>query len=77
MTDKRDVARAPADIFRVEAAADAERERMCEESKHQLVNRCPECGSLGSMEMVDGVMRCVDCDEVVAAARKISGFGRR
>ena len=77
MNDKKEDARVPAEIFRIEAEAEAERRRMCDESKHQLVNRCPECGNLGSMEMVDGVMRCVDCDEVVHAARKISGFGRR
>lgn len=70
-------ARAPADVFRVEAEAEQERKRLCDESSHQLVNRCPECGSLGSMEPVDGVMRCVDCDEVVAAGRQLPGFGRR
>lgn len=73
---KRDV-RSPAEIFRVEAEAEAEQNRLCQESKHQLANRCPECGSLGSMELVDGLMRCIDCDEVVAAARQLSGFGRR
>lgn len=77
MSDKNVDPRTPAEIFRAEADAEAERTRLCEESKHQLVNRCPECGSLGSMELVDGTMRCIDCDEVVAVKRKLAGFGRR
>jgi hypothetical protein len=77
MSDKREDPRTPADIFRVEAEAEAERARLCEESKHQLVNRCPECGSLGSMELDDGVMRCIDCDEIIAIKTKLAGFGRR
>jgi ribosomal protein L37AE/L43A len=77
MAEKRMDPRAPADIFRAEAEAEAERARLCDESRHQLVNRCPECGSLGSMELVDSVMRCVDCDEVVAAKAQLPGFGRR
>ncbi|XYH92421.1 hypothetical protein ACMHYB_31650 [Sorangium sp. So ce1128] len=77
MDDRKRDARTPAEIFRTEAEAEAETNRLCEESKHQLANRCPECGSLGSMELVDGVLRCVDCDEVVAAGRQLAGFGRR
>ncbi|AUX43903.1 hypothetical protein SOCE26_053590 [Sorangium cellulosum] len=77
MEERKRDARPPAEVFRVEAEAAAEQSRLCEESKHQLASRCPECGSLGSMELVDGVVRCIDCDEVVAAARQLSGFGRR
>lgn len=74
---KRTDPRTPAEVFRAEAEAEAERARMCEQSAHQLVGRCPECGSLGSMERIDGVLRCVDCDEVVAAGAQLPGFGRR
>ncbi len=77
MEDRKRDARTPTEIFRAEAEAEAEQNRLCDESKHQLANRCPECGSLGSMELVDGQMRCIDCDEVVAAARQLPGFGRR
>jgi hypothetical protein len=77
MGERREDPRTSAEIFRTEAEAEAERNRLCEESKHQLVNRCPECGNLGSMESIDGVLRCIDCDEVVAATRQLSGFGRR
>jgi len=46
-------------------------------SKDRLSPRCPECGAIGSLEEIEGVVRCVDCDEVVAAGAKLSGFGRR
>lgn len=47
------------------------------ESKDRIGQKCPECGSIGSLEEVDGQLRCIDCDEVVAAKTKLAGFGRR
>ena len=46
-------------------------------SKDRLGSRCPQCGALGSLEEVDGAVRCVDCDEVVLAGRALGGLGRK
>jgi ribosomal protein L37AE/L43A len=67
----------PADVLRREAEAARELEESLAESRDRVAKRCPECGSIGSLEEVDGVLRCVDCDETVAATAKLSGFGRR
>ena len=54
---------------------------LCRTCQYPLWNltarQCPECGALGSIEEVDGEMRCVDCDLVVGAKTKLPGFGRR
>ena len=42
-----------------------------------LSPKCPDCGALGSLEEVDGEVRCIDCDLVVGAKTKLAGFGRR
>ena len=47
------------------------------ESRDRLAPRCPECGAIGALEEIDGVVRCIDCDEVVAKDRPLGGFGRR
>jgi phage FluMu protein Com len=47
------------------------------ESRGRLSPKCPECGSIGTLEEIDGVTRCTDCDEVVAATTRLAGFGRR
>ena len=66
------------DVFEVEARAEAEQRRLAEEGARGLENRCPECGALGSLEEFDdGELRCVDCDEVVAANARLGGLGRK
>jgi hypothetical protein len=63
--------------LRREAEAEKERAAFVEESKKGLAPKCPECGALGSLEEVDGELRCIDCDLVVGAKTKLPGFGRR
>lgn len=65
------------DKLRREAEAEKERAAFVKESQGGLSPKCPECGALGSLEEVDGEMRCVDCDLVVGAKTKLPGFGRR
>jgi hypothetical protein len=60
-----------------ELEAERELAKNLAESEGRLAPRCPECEAIGTLEEVDGVLRCVECDEVVAAQRKLSGFGRR
>jgi hypothetical protein len=67
----------PPDVLRREAEAARELEDFLAESKDRLAPRCSECGAIGTLEEVDGVMRCIECDEVVAKTSKLSGFGRR
>jgi len=68
----------PSEVFRIEAQAEAEQKRLAEEGAARIENKCPECGALGSLEeFEDGQMRCIDCDEVVGAARKLGGYGRK
>ena len=63
--------------LRREADAEKEQAAFVQESKDRLSPKCPECGSLGSLEEVDGEIRCIDCDLVVGAKTKLAGFGRR
>jgi hypothetical protein len=63
--------------LRREAEAEKEQAAFVKESLAGLSPKCPECGALGSLEEVDGEVRCIDCDEVVAAKTKLAGFGRR
>jgi hypothetical protein len=63
--------------IRREIAAEQELAQNLAESRGRLAPRCPECDSIGTLEEIDGVLRCVDCDEVVAATTKLAGFGRR
>ena len=67
----------PAEILRRKAEAASELSRELAASRDRLSPRCPDCGSIGSLEEIDGVVRCIDCDEVVAATAKLEGFGRR
>lgn len=60
-----------------ELDAEAELAKNLSESAGRLAPRCPECGAIGSLEEIDGVLRCIDCDEVVQATAKLPGFGRR
>lgn len=77
MTTSNDKHVTPREIRQLAAEAEAAEQRLVEESQHRLSPRCPECGSIGSIELIDGVERCIDCDEVVAQTRKLEGFGRR
>ena len=63
--------------IRREIAAEQELAQNLAESRGRLAPRCPECDAIGTLEEIDGVLRCVDCDEVVAATTKLAGFGRR
>ncbi|MBK8258378.1 MAG: hypothetical protein IPK82_37650 [Polyangiaceae bacterium] len=65
------------DKLRREADAEREHAAFVAESKDRLSPKCPECGALGSLEEVDGEVRCIDCDLVVGAKTKLPGFGRR
>lgn len=60
-----------------ETEAEKERAAFVQESLGGLGAKCPECGALGSLEEIDGEMRCIDCDVVVGAKTKLPGFGRR
>jgi hypothetical protein len=63
--------------LRREAEAEREKAAFVAESQKGLSPKCPDCGSLGSLEEVNGEIRCIDCDLVVAANTKLPGFGRR
>jgi len=66
----------PKELLAVEAEANARLAASIAESKHRLAPACPECKAIGSLEEVDGVTRCVYCDEVVAQNARLSGMGR-
>lgn len=65
------------DKLRREAEAERERAAFVSEALGGLTPKCPECGALGSLEEIDGEVRCIDCDLVVGAKTKLPGFGRR
>ncbi len=73
--DPDDKPLSPAEVFAREAAAARAEKNLVQESAHNLQNRCPECDALGSLEDVDGEIRCVDCDASVAAKRPLGGLG--
>jgi len=73
---KQDAPLSPKEVFDREAVAEAAQKKMVDESQHNLSDRCAQCGALGSIEEVDGEMRCIDCDEVVGAKRPLGGMGR-
>ena len=76
--DRARPALAPSEVFRIEAQAEAEQKRLAAEGAAGVENQCPECGALGSLEeFEDGEQRCIDCDVVVGAARRIGGLGRK
>ena len=63
--------------LRREVDAEKEQAAFVKESLKGLSPKCPDCGALGSLEEVDGEVRCIDCDLVVGAKAKLPGFGRR
>ena len=63
--------------IRRELLAEKELAQNLAESRGRLAPRCPECDAIGTLEEIDGVLRCIDCDETVAKTKKLSGFGRR
>jgi hypothetical protein len=66
----------PKEIFDLEAEADERLAASLAESQHRLAPACPECKAIGSLEELDGVMRCIYCDEVVAQQSRLPGMGR-
>ena len=64
-------------VFDVEAEAEAEQRKLVAESKQGLTNRCPECDALGSLEEIDGELRCLDCDVKIAETSRLGGLGRK
>lgn len=67
----------PVELLRIEQEAERQLGLLVAESQDRLNNRCPECGALGSLEDIKGVLTCIDCDLDVAIATKLAGFGRR
>ncbi len=65
------------ETLRRELEAEKEHAAFVEASKSGVTQKCPECGALGSLEEVDGELRCIDCDLVVLERAKLPGFGRR
>ncbi len=63
--------------LRREVDAEKEQAAFVQESLKGLSPKCPDCGALGSLEEIDGEVRCIDCDLVVGAKTKLPGFGRR
>jgi hypothetical protein len=64
-------------VFQREAEAEAAAQKLVEEGSANVVNKCPECGALGSMEpFEDGSLKCIDCDLTVAANSRMGGLGR-
>ncbi len=63
--------------LRREVDAEKEQAAFVQESLKGLSPKCPDCGALGSLEEIDGEIRCIDCDLVVGAKTKLPGFGRR
>jgi len=64
-------------LLRTEAEAEKARAAFVAESKRNLGDRCPECGALGSLEEVDGIVRCIDCDLTSLATSSLGGLGRK
>src|SRR5262249_17823126 len=65
------------DLLKREADAEAEHQRFVAESSGRVGPRCPACGNLGSLEEIDGGVRCIDCDEAVAATQPLGGLARQ
>jgi hypothetical protein len=65
------------DVIRRELEAERERAKSLAQSAGQLAPRCAACQAIGTLEEIDGVLRCIDCDEVVAAGTRLAGIGRR
>lgn len=66
-----------ASVFQREAEAEAAAQKLVDESRSNIVNKCPDCGALGSMEpWEEGGLKCIDCDLTVAAQSRLGGLGR-
>ena len=64
-------------VLDLEAEAEEAQRKIVAESAAGLTNRCPECGALGSLEEIDGELRCLDCDVAVAEKSRLGGMGRK
>jgi len=67
----------PAELLRLEAEGERRTAALVAEAKTQAGDRCPECGSLGSLELVDGVTRCLDCDLEIMERSRLGGLGKK
>ena len=75
--EKKAPVRSAAETFRTEAEAEARQRALVAEARLQQSDRCPECGSLGSLEVVDGVVKCLDCDADLMAQARLGGLGKK
>jgi hypothetical protein len=73
--DKRP-ALSPAETLKAEAEAERRQAELVAEALKNAGDRCPECGSLGSLEQIDGKLKCIDCDFDLMARHQLSGMGR-
>lgn len=76
MADHQNPPLSRAEVLRLEAEAEKRQADLVAEGAANLGDRCPECGALGSLEAVDGVVRCIDCDLVVMQHSQLPGMGK-
>lgn len=68
--------RTPQQVLQDEAAAAKRNLDLVKEALATAGDRCPDCGRLGSIEEVDGKMKCVDCDLEILQVAQLGGLGR-
>lgn len=76
-SDEKRPAPSPAEVLRIEAEAEARNAALVAEARENLGDRCPECGSLGSLELIDGKLTCIDCDLDVMSRSQLGGLGKK
>ena len=69
--------RTPQQILMDEAAAERRNLELVREALQTAGDRCPECGRLGSIEEIDGVLTCIDCDLKLLQVSQLGGLGRK
>ena len=73
--DRKD-SRTPQQVFRDESEAAAKNLELVKEALATAGDRCPDCGRLGSIEEVEGVLKCIDCNLEILQAAQLGGLGR-
>jgi ribosomal protein L37AE/L43A len=68
--------RTPQQVFQDEAAAAKRNAELVREALATAGDRCPDCGRLGSIEEVNGILTCMDCDLQILQAAQLGGLGR-
>ena len=68
--------RSPQQVLKDEAAAAKRTLDLVEEALVTAGDRCPDCGRLGSIEEVDGKLKCIDCDLEILQVAQLPGLGR-